>query len=201
MKAFDTPWKIWNEIWRFIAYPRVRLSFAWNQIPWGDGWRFYGVPIIQRHRQSAMRFGSGLQLRSSTRSNPLAPNRPVILATWEAGALLSVGNNFAMTGGSICAAQELIIGDNVAVGANCTIMDTDFHPIDSSLRSQLSSGGGSKPVSIGDNVFIGMNCLILKGVTIGENSVIGAGSVVVSDIPPDIIAGGNPARIICSQVK
>lgn len=58
--------------------------------------------------------------------------------------------------------------------------------------------GSSGEVKIGNNIFIGINSIILKGVTIGDNSIIGAGSVVTSDIPENSVAGGNPAKVICS---
>jgi acetyltransferase-like isoleucine patch superfamily enzyme len=195
-RAWDTPWKVWNELRRWLAYLRVRLLFAMNCIPWSRGWRFYGVPIIQKHRRSLMRFGPGLSLRSSVRSNPLGPNRPVIITTWQAGAVLETGANFGMTGGTICAAGRIKIGDNVTVGANAAIIDTDFHPLDSEQRKSRSSAGQTAPVTIEDNVFIGMNSLILKGVTIGQGSVVGAGSVVTKDVPPGVIVAGNPARIV-----
>lgn len=195
-QVWDTPWKVWNQLWRWLAYPRVRLLFAMNGIPWGHDWRFYGVPIIQKHRLSQMSFGPGLQLRSSLRSNPLAPNRPVVLATWQAGAVLEVGANFAMTGGTICAAERIIIKDNVVVGANATIIDTDFHPLDPDQRKLQPSDARTGMIVIEDDVFIGMNSLILKGVTIGKGSVVGAGSVVTKDVPPGVIIAGNPARII-----
>ncbi len=192
----DTPWKIWNELWRWLVFPRVRLLFAINGISWGSGWRFYGVPIIQKHRCSRMGFGPGLHLRSSLRSNPLGPNHPVIMATWQAGSCLEVGANFAMTGGTICAAQRISIGDNVNVGANTTIVDTDFHLLDPLQRRARPADAKTAPVNIEDYVFIGMNCLILKGVTIGWGSVVGASSVVTRDVPPCVIVVGNPARII-----
>jgi len=194
--ALDTPWKLQNEFWRLVAYPAVRLVFAWNGIRWGDGWRFYGVPLVQKHRHSTMRFGPGLQLRSSHRSNPLSPSHPVVLATWRAGASLEVGAGFAMTGGVLCATERIAIGNHVAVGANSTIVDTDFHPLHVEGRRSDSSAGRSAPVVIGDDVFIGMNCLVLKGVTIGPGSVIGAGSVVAQDVPPGVIVAGNPARVV-----
>ena len=143
-----------------------------------------------------MHFGPGLCLRSSTRSNPLAPNHPVILCTWRAGSRLEVGTNFAMTGGTLCAAERITIGDNVAVGANTIIVDTDFHPTSLEDRKSKPDAGEVASVLIEDDVFIGMNCLILKGVTIGKGSVIGAGSVVTTDIPSQVIAAGNPARVV-----
>ena len=192
----DSPWKAWNELWRWLVYPRVRLLFAMNGIPWGRGWRFYGVPIIQKHGRSLMRFGPGLSLRSSVRSNPLGPNRPVIMTTWQAGALLEIGANFGMTGGTICAAEGVIIGNNVTVGANTTIIDTDFHPLDAERRRSNPSDAKTAVVVIEDGVFIGMNCLVLKGVSIGRGSVVGAGSVVTKDVPPSVTVAGNPVRIV-----
>ena len=128
-RTLDTPWKIWNELWRWLAYPRVRLIFAWSGISWGESWRFYGVPIIQKHRRSRMSFGPGLQLRSSVRSNPGGAYHPVILATWQEKACLEAGANFAMSGGTLCATESIVIGNNVVVGINSTIIDSDFHPL------------------------------------------------------------------------
>jgi len=143
-----------------------------------------------------MHFGDGFFLRSSVRSNPLGPNHPVILCTWQAGAMLEIGRNFAMTGGTLCAAEKILIGDDVTVGANTTIIDTDFHPLNPAERKASPSSGKNAPVVIEDDVFIGMNCLILKGVTLGRGCVVGAGSVVTEDIPAGVIAAGNPARIV-----
>lgn len=192
----DAHWKLGNNLLRLLAHPWVRILFLLNGIEWKRGWRFYGAPIIQKHRGSKMRLGAGLQLRSTVRSNPLGANHPVILCTWQAGAVLQIGENFAMTGGSIIAAERVVIGDNVAVGANTVITDTDFHPLEAEARRFDGKPASTSPVTIEDNVFIGMNCLILKGVTLGRGSVIGAGSVVTKDVPPDTKAAGNPARII-----
>ncbi len=194
--ALRTPWKITNALGRFLIEPRMRWIMASNGIRWGRGWRFYGAPIIQKHRASRMSFGRGFSLRSTPQSNPLGVNHPVILSTLQAGAVLEIGDDFGMTGGSICAAERIVIGDNVAVGANTTIVDTDFHPLHPQDRLRDPQGGKTAPVVIEDNVFIGMNCLILKGVRVGRNSVIGAGSVVSRDVPPDVIAAGNPAVVI-----
>lgn len=192
----DAPWKLGNNLLRLLVHPWVRILFLFKGIAWGRGWMFYGVPIIQKHRGSRMMFGDGLQLRSTVRSNPLGANHPVVLCTWQAGAILQIGRNFAMTGGSIIAAKRIVIGDNVNVGANTAIMDTDFHPLEAGTRRSDSEPAKTTPVTIEDDVFIGMNCLILKGVTLGRGSVIGAGSVVTKDVPPHTIVAGNPVRFI-----
>jgi len=196
LQAVDAPWKAHNELWRWLVYPQARLLFAVNGISWGRGWRLYGVPLILKHRRSRIAFGPGLQLRSSLRSNPLGPNHPVILATWQPGAVIQAGACFGMTGGVLCAATRIAIGNNVTVGANTVVVDTDFHPLDPTERRLKPSGGRSAPVEIGDDVFIGMNSLILKGVTIGRGSVVGAGSVVTRDVPPYAVVAGNPARVV-----
>jgi acetyltransferase-like isoleucine patch superfamily enzyme len=195
-QAFNTPWKIKNRIFSWLVHPYIRLVFALNGIAWGENWRFFGVPVLQKHRLSRMKFGNGMQLRSTVRSNPLGPNHPAMLVTWKEGAVLDIGENFAMSGGALCAFERITIGNNVAIGANTTIADTDFHPLEAEQRYLDSAEVRSAPVVIEDGVFIGMNCLILKGVTIGRGSVIGAGSVVTKDIAPGVIAAGNPARVL-----
>jgi acetyltransferase-like isoleucine patch superfamily enzyme len=195
-QSLQTPWKISNLLLSRAILPWMRLVMALNDIPWRRGWSFYGLPIIQKHRQSTMSFGEGFSLRSSLASNPLGANHPVILSTLKAGAVLQIGEHFGMTGGSICAASRIEIGDHVAIGANCCIVDTDFHPLAAALRHEHPQDGQSAPITIGDQVFIGMNCLILKGVTIGKNSVIGAGSVVTKNVPENVIFAGNPAGFI-----
>ncbi|MCB9103918.1 MAG: acyltransferase [Anaerolineales bacterium] len=152
------------------------------------------MPIIQRHRLSQMILGDGLELRSWPGSNLLTPNHAVVLATWQAGAVLRLGNHCGLTGAVVVAARRVEIGDRVLLGANCTVTDTDFHPLAPGDRQQDILAGATAPVVIEDDVFIGMHSLILKGVTIGRGAVIGAGSVVTRDVPPGIIVAGNPAR-------
>ena len=85
------------------------------------------------------------------------------------------------------------IGDSVMIGPNVTIA-TAAHPILPGLRKKAAQY--NLPVRSGDNVWIGAGAIILPGVTIGENSVIGAGSVVTKDIPANVVAVGNPCRVL-----
>lgn len=195
-RALDAPWKLWGEMGRWLAYPRARLLFAYYGIPWGSGWRLHGVPVIERSRGSTLRIGDRLGLRSSLVSNPLAPSHPVVLCTWQPQSELIIGDDFAMTGGVICAAHSIRIGDRVAVGANCTIIDTDFHPLDPAERRRHPNDAAVAPVVIEDDVFIGMHSLVLKGVRLGRGCVIGAGSVVTRDVPAETVSAGNPARVV-----
>jgi len=85
------------------------------------------------------------------------------------------------------------IGNNVMIAPNVTITTTG-HPVDPELRRPGNQF--SIPVRIGNDVWIGSNAVILPGVTIGDNSVIGAGSVVTHDIPANVVAVGNPCRVL-----
>lgn len=194
--ATRTPWKVGNELRRLALVPIARLYFALVGVVWQSGFRLYGLPIIQKYRPSVLSLGQGAELRSIQRSNSLSPNHAVMLTTRRAGAILTIGAHFGMTGGVICAEERIEIGDRVLVGANCTITDTDFHPLDPAERQRDPLGGKTAPIVIENDVFIGMHSLILKGVTIGAGSAIGAGSVVTRSIPAGMIAAGNPARVI-----
>ncbi|MEZ4731732.1 MAG: DapH/DapD/GlmU-related protein [Caldilineaceae bacterium] len=96
----------------------------------------------------------------------------------------------------LVAAERIVIGDRVQVGANSTIVDTDFHPLTAEGRARDFLAGAHAPIVIEDDIFIGMQSLILKGVTIGRGSVVGAGSVVTRDVPPGVVVAGKPAVVV-----
>lgn len=195
-QALDMPWAAAFEMRRIASFPFIRLMFIINGITWGKRWHVWGMPIIQRFRGSRIEIGAGVLLRSWSSTNPLVPNHRVVLATRNAEAIIKVGQDVGMTGTTLVAAERIEIGDRVQIGANSTVVDTDFHPLDVEVRRKDFLAGKHAPVVIEDDVFIGMNSLILKNVRIGKGSVIGAGSVVVSNIPPGVIAAGNPAQVI-----
>jgi maltose O-acetyltransferase len=95
---------------------------------------------------------------------------------------------------SIVANESITIGDRCLIGELTSIIDSDCHEINPATRNR--SAGATKPVVIGNNVWLGSRVLVLKGVTIGDNSVIAAASVVTKPISDNSIAGGNPAKVI-----
>lgn len=89
-------------------------------------------------------------------------------------------------------ANKVIFGNNVQIGPNCGFY-TSGHPIDKETRRKVEF---AKPIVIGNDVWIGGNVCVMPGVTIGDNTVIGAGSVVTKDIPSNVVAVGNPCKVI-----
>lgn len=134
-----------------------------------------------------------------------------------AGCSFSIGKkgrtkigDFTLLNGALIMAEEYVeLGRHCLVSWGVGIADSDFHPIEPALR-RLDTEAlapfnpnaparpeiGTKPVIIADNVWIGMNATILKGVHIGENSVIAAGSVVTKSVPANVVVAGNPARVL-----
>lgn len=120
-------------------------------------------------------------------------------------ASISIGKRVFMNG-SLIAAQSIEIGDDVMFSWGVTVVDHNSHAISFTERANdvVNWREGSKdwnhvriaPVKISNKVWIGFNAIILKGVTIGEGAIVGAGSVVSKDVPPWSIVAGNPARII-----
>jgi len=110
------------------------------------------------------------------------------------GTNVHIGNHFYANFNLVVVDDiDVYIGDHVMIAPNVTITPTG-HPVDSDLRRPGTQF--SIPVRIGNNVWIGSNVVILPGITIRDNSVIGAGSVVTHDIPENVIAVGNPCRVL-----
>ncbi|MGR5066586.1 acyltransferase [Photobacterium sp. DNB22_13_2] len=107
-----------------------------------------------------------------------------------------IGCNVVLQGTAIVAYQEVRIGDDVIFGGMVTIMDCDGH--DTARRGDPGEVERLevKPVKIGNAVWVGNQATILKGITIGDNAVIGAHSVVTKDVPANTVVAGNPARVV-----
>jgi galactoside O-acetyltransferase len=116
---------------------------------------------------------------------------PPLHANW--GIHTHLGNNvYANFNLTLVDDTHIYIGDDVMLGPNVTLA-TAGHPIDPDIRKQATQF--NIPIVIGSNVWIGANTVVLPGVTIGKNTVIGAGSIVTKDIPANVVALGNPCRV------
>jgi maltose O-acetyltransferase len=126
---------------------------------------------------------------------PILGDGQVRLHARGVDARISVGAGTAFSNNvNVIACQSVSIGRRCLIGDAVLIFDSDFHHLSAEGRHTLP--GAVAPVVLEDNVFVGSRAIILKGVTIGKDSVIGAGSVVVRSIPPGVIAAGNPAKVI-----
>lgn len=155
----------------------------------GRGVKFVGKTTILSATGSCMSIGSNCEFLSRSTANLIGINRPCILTTMNKNAKLIIGNKCGFSGTVIGCFKEITLGNNVRCGANTTITDGDWH-LDDPRSGEL------RAVHIGDNVWLGINVTVLKGVTIGENTVIGAGSIVTKDIPANVVAAGNPCKVI-----
>lgn len=165
-----------------------------------DGVVFYGLPLIDRLPGSHIRIGKRVVLCSHPAFTALGVSRPVILRTMTPGARIDIGDDVGLSGTVICAATSVRIGSGCLLGADVLVADTDFHPVGHSQRryAALPEPSAEDAVEIGSNVFLGARSVVMKGVTIGDNTVVGACSVVTRDLPSDVIAAGNPCRVIRS---
>ena len=177
--------------WKFYYEGFFRL----HGFPFKKNWQINGTPFLRTYPGSRIEIGHRLVLTSNLVANPIGVIQPVFLRV-EANAYLKIGNDVGISGSSISVAQEVTIGSEVLIGSGVLIMDNDMHQLDPINRRYSTENIANAPVHIGDKVFIGARSIVLKGVQIGNGSVIGAGSVVSSDIPSMCIAVGNPARVV-----
>lgn len=150
-----------------------------------------GIPAIRRKGSGRLILGDGITVNSARWANWLNTGSSMMLSV-EDGATLELKRGCGVSGSQLIANVGIEVGEDALIGAGCLLCDSDMHEV------PLGSGKpvALAPIKIGARAFIGARCIILKGVTIGEGAVVGAGSVVTKDIPPDVIASGNPAKVV-----
>jgi len=195
MQLFMRIWvKLLTTWWQITVPMRLRAI----GVELGRDVRFYGMPIVSLAKSSRISIGDRVVLCSDSRFTALGVNHPVVLRTLRPQAEILIGADTGISGGSICAALRVSLGKECLLGANVTIADTDFHAIKPDGRRYNNNPQDIKstPVCIEDNVFIGTGAVVLKGVIVGKNSVIGACSVLTTRLPNNSIAAGCPAKLL-----
>lgn len=172
-----------------ISRAKMRL---WG-VSFGKSVKFNGVTRFYRMKDSSIFIGDGVKFNSLSRYNFRGINHRCIIQTGAPGAIIKIGNNVGFSGVSIVSNKSVVIGDDVICGTNVIIGDRNGHE-DRYPQFQPA------PISIGNHVWIGMNVVVMRGVTIGDNTIIGANSVVTKDIPSNVIAAGNPCKIIKEKI-
>ena len=180
---------------RIKLYPRInRMILKSHGVVFGKNIQIPSK-VLWLIRGGRITIGDNFYLSSGNGVNPIASNLQADVYV-EPGATLTIGNNVGMSSTRLWIHESARIGNNVKIGGCVLITDTDAHPMDYMARRSSNEGTKSAPVVIEDDVWVGAHCIILKGVTIGARSIIGAGSVVTKSIPADCVAAGNPCRVI-----
>ena len=160
------------------------------------------IPIFKLPKNGKIIIGSHTVLNSDFKNSNTSLTTRVKFVTGYNG-VIKIGRNCDLNGTCFVAYDEIEVGDFCQFASSTLIADTDFHPIAPAQRMLQMKGEPfsfdsvkKKKITIGNNVWVGWGAIILKGVTIGDNSIIAAGAVVVSDVPSNVIVGGNPSTII-----
>lgn len=182
------------DMWNYI---RTIIRLKGNGVQYFDI-QSYGVPFVMVARGAkGMNIGRGFSMNNSIGSNPIGISTPCIFFV-DRGCSLTIGDYVGISQTTLNAQADITIGNRVKIGGGSCIYTSDFHSLDAMTRAGDDDLLYRKTasVTICDDVFIGARCIILKGVTIGSESIVGAGSVVTKDIPAKQIWAGNPAKFI-----
>lgn len=196
----------------FNIFPKIRTIFyiQYNKLFFIVCGVRYGKNLIAHNKiyisgKGKITIGNDFLYLSGDSINPICRNLRGTFHTVNHG-LIEIGDRVGISSSCLWAQERITIGNDVNIGGDCIIIDNDAHPHDYiKRRSEYVKQVGkdlfyasipTSPIVIEDDVWIGARSQILKGVHIGARSIIAAGSVVTKDIPADVIAGGNPCKVI-----
>jgi acetyltransferase-like isoleucine patch superfamily enzyme len=176
--------------WSLVARARLRLHGA----SVGRHLRVRGPLRFYCHPNGRVRIGDDCRVQSGFAGNPVGGASR--MAIWVGpGGSLDVGDRVGLSNSTIVCMDAVSIGDDVYLGGGSSVYDTNFHSMDAEQRSRPRNlGVRTAPVAIRRHAFVGGHTLVLKGVTIGEAAVVGAGSVVRASVPAGEVWAGNPAH-------
>ena len=174
----------------WTAYAKV-LLWLWGA-KWGSGLRVLGR--LRCRLLGTLQIGHAVSIRSGY-SNYVGGYRPMAICICP-GSKLTIGDRCGLSNTAIVCFKEIPILEGTFIGGGCSIYDSDFHQLQPEDRLANHGEIGCAPIRIGPRAFLGGHSIVLKGVTIGEGAIIGAGSVVTRDVPPFEIWAGVPAKKI-----
>jgi len=184
----------YSNIIRKHYYQFYNLCYLkWKGAKVGNQCQMNGKVVFSLSDGATLEIGNNFICRSGFRGHILGDE----LSSFHISGGVRIGDDSGMSATNINCAESIMIGSHVLIGAGCLITDSNHHSLDWKERCLKGDKNiKNAPIKICDYVFIGAKSIVLKGVTIGEKSIIAAGSVVVNDIPANCIAGGNPCRVI-----
>ena len=187
-------YKLFLKLFSFLQLKYQKIYLNIFNVRYGSNLYINGRIFVRNKGKFSL--GQNVKINSNISSNPVGGPYKASFVVSE-NAELKIGDNVGMSGVAIVAQEKVIIEDNVKIGSGVCIYDTDFHSVNYEKRISSDDDITKKsPVKICEGAFIGARSIILKGVTIGDRSIIGAGSVVTKDGPPNQVWGGNPATCI-----
>jgi maltose O-acetyltransferase len=167
-------------------YYRLKFRLLGRRVRIGRNFRVVGRLDIRG--PGTVVFGDNCTVISSY----LSPTTPY---THSREAVITFGNRVLLTGTRLGCSKRIDVGEGSGL-AESRVMDTDFHSMKQTDGPRYNSSGMAQPVIIGRNVWVAVSAIVLKGVTIGDNSVVGAGAVVMQSVQPNTVVFGNPARVV-----
>ena len=175
---------------------RLEMKFRRNLIL-DSSVKFLKRPTILIHSKGSIRISENCTINSSNYGYHLNMHNRVKLYADRENATIEIGKNSRINGACIHAFSKIMIGENCLIAANTQIIDANGHELMMETpEKRIHSSDKGKEIVIKDNVWIGANCFILGGTTIGEGSVITAGSTVKGIVPSRCIYGGNPGQVL-----
>lgn len=188
--------KVYNKLVKVFDSIIVLTIKLNKKIEAGQKLKVFGRPIIYISGGEII-IGNNVTLHSKNVRYHTNMHSPVKLMVDRENALIKIGNNSRINGACIHAYSKIEVGQNCLIAANVQIIDSNGHDLCfDNVQNRIHTSSVGKDIVIEDNVWIGVNAVILPGVRIGYGSVIGANTVVSTDVPPMVIYSGNPGRII-----
>ncbi|RZL69656.1 MAG: acyltransferase [Pedobacter sp.] len=181
-----------------LSWSLTFIKFKLNGVHFSNDFISRGIPLVNVNLKGCFSIGKGFVINNGINYNMIGRQQQCFFIVGP-NAVLNIANNVGLSGVAIICYKKIEIEDNVKIGGNTVIYDSDFHSLNPEERNSQPENLSNvivKSVKIKKGAFIGAHCTILKGVTVGENSIVGAGSVVSRSIPNGEIWAGNPAKFI-----
>lgn len=181
----------------FFNKKKIYKELKGKNIEIGTGVKFKNKPLIDIHKSANLKIGNNVTINSENKGYHVNMFGICKLMADRPNAVIEIGENTRIHGTCIHAYKRIKIGKNCLIAANCQIIDGNGHDLSfPNVKDRINTSGKCEEVIIEDNVWLGTGVIVLPGVSIGNGSVITANSVVHCNIPPMVVAGGNPIRII-----